>query len=72
MNRRQFIGSAAAVSLTAAASFARAHVPYMAMHIMPVMLVTRILHRVPTKPRAKRLHIALKPVKSVWHTASPC
>ena len=25
MNRRQFIGSAAAVSLTAAASFARAH-----------------------------------------------
>ena len=43
-----------------------------AMHTTLVMLVTRILHRVPTKPRAKRLHIALKPVKSVWHTASPC
>ena len=34
------------------------------MHTTPVMLVTRILHRAPTKLRAKRPHIALKPVKS--------
>ena len=43
-----------------------------AMHTTLVMLVTRILHRAPTKLRAKRLHIALKPAKSVWRTASPC
>ena len=43
-----------------------------AMHTTLVMLVTRILHRAPTKLRAKQQHIALKPAKSVWHTASPC
>ena len=68
MNRRQFIGSAAAVSLTAAASS-----PVLTtMQAMPVMLVTRILHRAPTKLRAKQPHIVLKPVKSAWRTASLC
>lgn len=42
------------------------------MQAMHTMLVTVILHRAPTKLRVKRLHIVLKPVKSVWHTASPC
>lgn len=35
-----------------------------AMHTTPVMPVTRILHRAPTKLRAKQPHIALKLVKS--------
>ena len=68
MNRRQFIGSAAAVSLTAAASFARAHDHAgHASHAGHAHSAPRAYEL-----RAKQPHIVLKPVKSAWRTASLC
>ena len=70
MNRRQFIGSAAAVSLTAAASFARAH-----DHAGHAHHAGHGEHAHPhhaPRARVKPPHIALKPAKSAWRTASPC
>ena len=68
MNRRQFLGGTA-VSLAAAASFARAH-EIIAIKAIPTLLL--LLRPKPMKPPEKRLPTVLKQVKSVWHTASDC
>ena len=68
MNRRQFLGGTA-VSLAAAASFARAHGNHSHKghsHAAPAAASKTM------KQPEKRLPTVLKQVKSVWHTASDC
>ena len=68
MNRRQFLGGTA-VSLAAAASFARAHGYHDHKGHSHAAL---LLRPKPMKQPEKRLPTVLKQVKFVWHTASDC